>query len=103
MVGEAYGYLGVQLAPLSRTTPSVWESRRHAARWWPRCFPNSPAEQAGLKPRRCHHFLGWATGDDPTLLRLVVARSKVGSTVKVTVIRQGEEVPLDVTVGQRPQ
>jgi S1-C subfamily serine protease len=36
------------------------------------------------------------------LLQVLVARTKAGTKVPVTVMRNGEEIKLEVTVAQRP-
>ena len=64
--------------------------------------PDSPADKAGLKPQDV--IVAWDNHpvEDDTLLRLLVARTKVGTTVPVTILRNGEETKVDVTVSQRP-
>ena len=101
-VGQAYGYLGVQLAPLTPADAQRLGVKTGRGALVVKVVRGSPADQAGLKPNDAIVSWDGQPVDDPTLLRLVVARTKVGSTVKATVIRQGEEMALDVTVGQRP-
>jgi serine protease Do len=96
------GYLGVNLIPvtpelarrLGLKTPKGAVIRTVA--------PNSPAAKAGLKPHDV--VVAWDDHpiEDDTMLRLLVARTKVGATVPVTILRNGEEMKLDVTVTQRP-
>ncbi len=64
--------------------------------------PNSPADKAGIKKGDIVTAWDDHTIEDDALLRLLVARTKVGTTMPVTIIRNGEEMKLDVTVAQRP-
>jgi serine protease Do len=101
-VREAYGYLGVELAPLSASDAQRLGIRTGRGALVVRVVHGSPADQAGLKPNDV--VIAWDDHpvEDPNLLRILVARTKVGSTVKATIIHDGEEAQLDVTVGQRP-
>jgi serine protease Do len=101
-VGQAYGYLGVQLAPLSRADAQQLGLKSTHGALVVGIVAGSPADQSGLKPGDVITSWDGEAVDDPTLLRLLVAKSKVGATVKATVIRDGEEKKLDITVGQRP-
>jgi S1-C subfamily serine protease len=64
--------------------------------------PDSPAAKAGLKSNDVVTAWDDHAIEDPNLLRLLAARTKVGTTVKVTVPRNGEELKLDITVVERP-
>jgi serine protease Do len=96
------GYLGVNLLPV---TPDL--ARRLGLKTLKGAIvtgvaPSSPAAKAGLKPQDV--VIAWDDRpvEDDTLLRLLVARTKVGTTVPATILRNGEEMKLDVTVAQRP-
>jgi serine protease Do len=96
------GYLGVNLAPI---TPSL--ARRLGLKTLNGAIIagvalDSPAAKAGLQSNDVVTAWDDHAIEDPNLLRLLVARTKVGTTVKVTVLRNGEELKLDVTVAERP-
>jgi len=63
---------------------------------------NSPADKAGIK--REDVITSWDDHsiEDAALLQVLVARTKVGTKVPVTIVRNGEEKKLEVTVAQRP-
>jgi S1-C subfamily serine protease len=63
----------------------------------------SPAKQAGLKAGDVVVTWNGKQIDSPTTLSRVVAQTQIGSTVKVVIVRAGQEQTLDVTVGLRPQ
>ena len=62
----------------------------------------SPASLAGMQTGDI--VLQWdgREVDDPTVLRRLVAQTKIGSRVKVVVDRGGNQVQLEVAVGHRP-
>ena len=62
----------------------------------------SPAQAAGLRPKDV--VVRWDGHDveSPSSLSRLVARTEIGRTVEVIVIRDGERLELDVTVGDRP-
>jgi S1-C subfamily serine protease len=65
-------------------------------------IPNSPAEEAGLRPGdRITAVDGEAVNDRNTLPE-VLRRYRPGDTVRLTVIRDGEERTLSVTLGRAP-
>ena len=101
-IDHAYGYLGVRLAPLSAADALRLGVKTARGALVVKVETGSPAEQAGLRANDVVVSWDGQSIEDPTLLRLVVAQSRVGSTVKATIIRQGEEMQLDVTVGRRP-
>ncbi len=98
----ARGWLGVQL---QRMTPLVAERLKLPE-------PNgalvagiikgSPAEKAGMQPGDVIVEWNGKKVVDEAELPLLVARTEVGSKVKLTVIRDGEKMPIEVTVDERP-
>jgi serine protease Do len=62
----------------------------------------SPAEKAGIEPGDL--ILQWNDQhiEDPTELVLLIARAPANSNAKVTLNRDGKEMPLDVTIAERP-
>jgi serine protease Do len=62
----------------------------------------SPASVAGMQPGDIVRQWDGREVDDPTVLRRLVAQTKIGTRVKVIVDRGGTEVELEVAVGHRP-
>ncbi len=64
---------------------------------------DSPAEKAGLRAGDIVTEWDGHPIEDRALLSLLVAQTKVGSTVSMTIMRDGEELKPKVTVGRRPR
>jgi serine protease Do len=96
------GYLGVSLGPITPPLARRLGLKTLNGAVLTGVAKDSPAAKAGLQ--RNDVVTAWDDHaiEDPNLLRLLVARTKVGTTVPVTVLRNGEELKLDVTVAQRP-
>jgi serine protease Do len=64
--------------------------------------PRSPAAKAGIQVNDI--ITAWDSHpiDDQRPLRLLIARTKIGATVPITIFRDGEEIRLNVTVTLRP-
>jgi len=89
------GYLGLSLKPRADDDPAGAEVTA--------VEPNSPAGQAGLEPGdRIVAFDGDGVGG-PAEFVLLVTRSAVGTAVPLDVIRAGERLTVEVTVGRRPR
>ena len=63
---------------------------------------NSPAARGGLKPGDIVTAVNGAPADSRRTFIKAVALTAPGSTVKLTLLRQGHEMELTVTVGRRP-
>lgn len=68
----------------------------------PSILPNSPAEKAGLKEKDIIIKVNNDTIDEKNSLVSVLGRYPVGEKVKLTVIRDGKEVQIDVTLEAAP-
>lgn len=68
----------------------------------PSILPNSPAEKAGLKEKDIIIKVNTDTIDEKNSLVSVLGRYPVGEKVKLTVIRDGKEVQIDVTLEAAP-
>jgi S1-C subfamily serine protease len=102
----ARGWLGVQLEEMSpeRTAETGLAQPRgvYIIGIYLDDNSKSPAAAAGVQPGDV--LLSWngVKVNSPLDLRKQVENTKVGSRAKVTVFRDGQEVTLEVVVGQRP-
>jgi S1-C subfamily serine protease len=65
-------------------------------------FRGSPAEKAGLEPRDLIIEWNGEPIDDPQELIHYVMRTSPGTKGKLKILRDGEEIELEVTVGRQP-
>jgi serine protease Do len=65
-------------------------------------LPGQPAAQAGLRPKDVVVAVDGATIGTPRDLQRVIASTPVGKTIRVAVIRDGQERELSVLVGRYP-
>ena len=80
---------GAYIAPTGDATPSV--------------LPNSPAQKAGLKEKDIIIKINDFKVDEKNSLVSVLGRFSVGDTVKLTVVRDGKEITVDVTLEAAPE
>ncbi len=97
------GYLGVQLDEVTKTEPKSKQPKENpigAAVLM--VVPGGPAYKAGVEPGDI--IVGWDGHaiDNATTLRLLIARSEVGSEVECVVVRDGQEKKLTVKVAEQP-
>jgi serine protease Do len=64
---------------------------------------SSPAARAGVQPGDVLLRWGDAMVSSPTDLRGLVEKTAIGSRTKIAVFRGGQELTLEVVVGERPQ
>lgn len=62
----------------------------------------SPARQAGLEPKDVIRTWQGAAVNSPAALTNLVGKTEIGTEVEIVFFRNGEEMKLNVTVGQRP-
>ncbi len=91
----SHGYLGVLLEPEAPGTVS--EGVRLA-----RVVPGGPAAQAGLQEGDVVVRVGETPVRGRATLMRTVGSVEPGASVRVTVLRQGESLEMDVTVAARP-
>jgi serine protease Do len=65
-------------------------------------LPGSPAERAGFKPGDVVVKWNGKAIHGPSELSMEVAWTKVGQQATATIVREGQEKTLSVTVGERP-
>jgi Do/DeqQ family serine protease len=97
-----YGYLGIQLQELDKTLAQGMGLAVEHGILVQQVQPETPAAKAGFQRGDVIvRFNGEQVMDD-SKFRLMVAATPVGKTVPVTVVREGTERRLDVTVAERP-
>ena len=96
------GWLGVQLDSLDAAVAKKLGLKEVKGALVVDIVAGSPAEKAGIQAGDV--ILEWNGQEvvDGAELPLLVARTGIGKTVKVVVFRGGQQVSLDVTVGERP-
>jgi serine protease Do len=98
----ARGWLGVSLQEL---TPELAERMKIKASRGvvvTSVFPKSPADRAGLESGDCVTHWNGDEVFDPTDLSLRVAKTLAGATATIKVVRGGQSLEMQVTVGERP-
>jgi len=80
---------GAYIAPTGDATPSI--------------LPNSPAQKAGLKEKDIIIKINDFKVDEKNSLVSVLGRFSVGDTVKLTVVRDGKEIAVDVMLEAAPE
>jgi len=63
-------------------------------------MPGEPADQGGVRPNDVIVALDGSPMEGPRDLQRVVASTPVGQKIRVTVLRDGREQQLDVTIGR---
>ena len=63
-------------------------------------MPGEPADQGGVRPNDVIVALDGSPMEGPRDLQRVVASTPVGKKIRVTVLRDGQEQQLDVTIGR---
>lgn len=97
-----YGYLGITLQELDKTLAQGMGLSVEHGILVQQVQPDTPAAKAGLRRGDVIvRFNGEQVIDD-SKFRLMVASTPVGKTVPLTVLREGGERRLDVTVTERP-
>ena len=96
------GFLGVGLAPVTDDLAQQLGLTTRMGAVVTHVASGSPAEKAGIQVDDIVISWNGRAIEDPNLLRLLVARTKVGATVPIVVLRNGNKLTLQVTVAERP-
>jgi serine protease Do len=96
------GWLGVTMQELSPELARSLGLDRTDGALVSGVLDGAPAERASIEPGDVIVAWNGQPVADPAELALAVARTEVGSTVQVTVIRDGRERTFSVAVGRRP-
>jgi len=95
------GYLGVGIQDLSQDLAKSFGIKNAKGALVSDVKEESPADQAGLKQGDVITAYQGSPVEDAVALQRVVTRTVVGSKVPVTVIRDGHEKNLTVTIGEQ--
>ncbi len=95
-------FLGVSYTMLNAQVAAANDLPVKAGAWIQEVTAGSPAARAGLKPGDVITAIGGKTLSDETPLVSVLVKYKVGETLPITVVRGGQTLSLNVTLGERP-
>ena len=99
----AYGWLGITVQNLNDDLAKYFGLPDKSGVLVAKIMENSPAIKAGMKERDVVKLFDNKPINSVRDLLSIVAATEVGSKVKVAVIRDKKEMPLDVVVGERPE
>ncbi len=96
------GWLGVEMQALDEALATRFGLPNTQGAVIVRVFPGSPAQKAGLEPGDVVIRWNQEKIQDPSDLTLAIARTPIGSTATMEIIRDGKPLKLRVQVGERP-
>ena len=99
----ARGWLGISMQELTPELADKLDLKGTNGALVAAVLPGSPAETAGLQPGDVIVAWNGKAVADPRELGLAVAWSKIGEKAQVTIKRNGKDLTLTVSVGQRPE
>jgi len=94
------GYLGVVIQPVTPALAEAFKLKEARGALVGDVAPNTPAARGGLRRGDVVIEYEGEEVEDSAQLRLRVARTPIGSTASLVVLRDGQRVPLKVTVGE---
>ncbi len=95
------GYLGIGIQDVTPDLAKAFELARSKGVLVSDLVEGGPADQAGLKQGDVITDFNGQPVDDPADLQRKVARSTVGATAPLQIVRNGKPVTLTVTVGEQ--
>jgi len=95
-------YLGIEYATITPRLASAYDLPADQGVYVQRVASGSPAAAAGLREGDIITAINDQTIDEDNPLTNVLWRFHVGDEVRLTVLRQGEELSVDVTLTQHP-
>ena len=96
------GYLGVGIQDLSQDLAKSFNVKQAKGALVSDVKEDSPADQAGLKQGDVITSYQGSPVEDAVALQRLVTRTAVGTKVPVTIVRDGHEKDLTVTIGEQP-
>jgi serine protease Do len=96
------GWLGVSIQKITPDLASQFDLKGENGAIVSDVVENSPADKAGMKRGDVIEEYDGRKTDDPNQLRNMVASSVPGEEHSVTVLRDGKELTLKVTIGELP-
>jgi len=96
------GYLGVGIQDLTQDLAKSFNVKQAKGALVSDVKEDSPADQAGLKQGDVIISYQGSPVEDAVVLQRLVTRSAVGTKVPVTIVRDGHEKSLTVTIGEQP-
>jgi serine protease Do len=97
------GWLGVVIQEVSRDLAESFGLQKPAGALVARVSEGSPAAKAGLREGDIIVEFNGVAIDLSADLPHVVGRTKAGSTARMTIVREGKRMVLDVVVGELPE
>ena len=101
--GEARGWLGVQLQPAAVPRALRPLAGQNSGRRVIATVPDGPAEQAGLLAGDLLLTIAELSMVGSGAVRGFLSLRRIGETAEMVLVRGGELISLDITVGRRPR
>ncbi|QIB35116.1 Do family serine endopeptidase [Ancylobacter pratisalsi] len=99
----ARGYVGVQIQPVSDEVAEAMDLKDAQGALIAQVQPGTPGEKAGLKPGDIVTAIDGQNIKDSREMSREVASHKPGSTIKLSVLRDGKPITVSVTLEQLPE
>jgi serine protease Do len=96
------GYLGAQFSDVTDDMADALGLPHGKGQYAEAVVPNDPADKAGLQRGDIVTAVDGQQVTEDLSLAAIMAQTKPGASVKLSVIRQGKPLTLNVTVGKRP-
>ncbi|MEX0686460.1 MAG: DegQ family serine endoprotease [Balneolales bacterium] len=97
------GFIGISFEPVSENIARAFGLERTRGILVNDIVPDSPAEEAGMQSGDVIIEVNGETIREPREFQFEIANMKPGDEVSLTIIRNGEEESVDITLTQRPQ
>ena len=96
------GYLGIELEDIDREKAEMFGLQDQGGALVRRVTDNSPARAAGMEVGDVVVALDGLRVDGSSKLRLIVSSRKPGTEVTMTVLRDGQNIPIKAKLGELP-
>jgi len=94
-----WGWLGVSIAEVTDEDVDRLKLRESRGVLVRAVMPGEPADKGGVKPQDVIVAVDGTSLDTPRDLQRTVSTSPIGKRVRLTVMREGQETDLEVTIG----